>query len=106
MSFIFETILSVLLILYILIELVRIHVFKKSNTVFLAGFISLLLIVFGFYLALKYGLILDYGSLEEINNSKAEQQILIAVLNLGTGFFFLFISFLQWIIRIINRRFK
>jgi len=99
MNYITEIIIiSGILILYILIEIIRINFLKKDNNALVAGLASVLLLLFGMYLLLKYGVISDYGSLQEILESKAKTMSLIALLNITISIFFILLSVIKSII--------
>src|SRR5690554_5461015 len=91
-------IISGILILYILIEIIRINFLKKDNNALVAGLASVLLLLFGMYLLLKYGVISDYGSLQEILESKAKTMSLIALLNITISIFFILLSVIKSVI--------
>ncbi len=99
MNYITEIIIiSGILILYILIEIIRINFLKKDNNALVAGLASVLLLLFGMYLLLKYGVISDYGSLQEILESKAKTMSLIALLNITISIFFILLSVIKSVI--------
>lgn len=75
MNYILEILISVSMILYVLFEIIRINVFKKSENALSAGLISMLLVGFGIYLWIKNGLILDYGVMAEKASAQENQTI-------------------------------
>jgi hypothetical protein len=109
MNFIIEMLLSIILILFIVLELVKIYFFKNDKNILLTIFISLILVGLGLYLLIKYGLILDYGNIDEIKNthSKIMHNISISSLLTGIGSLLIFITeYLFWKIKKIMREFK
>ncbi|HZH86103.1 MAG TPA: hypothetical protein VFD77_02220 [Brumimicrobium sp.] len=106
MNYITEIIISGTLILYILIELIRINFLKKDNNDLVAGLASVLLLLFGMYLSLKYGIILDYSLGVEILESKAETMSLLAVSSLAISLFFILLSIIKFSIWKYRERFK
>ena len=106
MTILIEALSSVLLVLYVLFEFYRIYIRKNDNSLLLAVFISLLLLIFGFILLIKYGLIIDYGSPRENKISKAEQQMVFAVLNIATALLFLFSTLAKWVLNKLIKRFE
>jgi len=64
----------------------------------LAGFISLVLFGFGFYLLIKYGLILDYGTADEIKSTRAEIMCFFATTSVLTGLGSILISILKFVV--------
>ena len=91
-------ILSVVMILFVLFELIKINIFRNDNNILLAGFISLLLFGFGFYLLIKYGLILDYGTADEIKSTHAEIMASFATTSVLTGLGSTLISILKVVV--------
>jgi hypothetical protein len=100
---IIEIILGVAFPLYILVELFRINILKKDNNALFAGLISLMSIGFGLYLSVWYGLIFEYGTLEEISSSNAEIKSTLGQIDIVTGFIFVLISISKWLIWIIRK---
>jgi uncharacterized membrane protein len=102
MNFIIEILLSIILILIIGLELVKIYFLKNDKNILLTIFISLILIGFGLYLSIKYGLILDYGNIDEIKNTRAKiiHNIAISSVLIGTGSLLIFFTeYLFWKIK-------
>lgn len=85
------------MIIYVLIEIIRINLLKKDNNDLLAGLTSLILFLFGIYVWIRYGLILDYGTEKEILNSKAELMILFAYLSTSVSILFILISIIKFV---------
>lgn len=98
MNYIVELSISGIMILYVLIELVRINFLKKDNNDLLAGLISVILLLFGMYLSFRYGLKIDNGTKEEILNSKAELMSLFAFLSVSVSMLFIFISIVKFVV--------
>lgn len=86
------------MILYVLYEMIRINLFKKNKNSLLAGLVSLLLVGFGIYLSIKNGLILDYGTKEEIIVSKVELMCFFSLLSISIGLLFIFISIIKFVV--------
>lgn len=106
MNYITEIIISGTLILYILIEIIRINFLKKDNNDLVAGLASVLLLLIGMYLSLKYGIILDYSLGIEILESKAEMMSLLAVSSLSISLFFILLSIIKFSIWKYREMFK
>ncbi|MDY0216418.1 MAG: hypothetical protein RBS19_05630 [Bacteroidales bacterium] len=98
MNYILEILISVSMILYVLFEIIRINVLKKSENALSAGLISMLLVGFGIYLWIKNGLILDYGVEEEIIAAKADWMFVFAILSVFVGLVFILISIIKFIV--------
>lgn len=86
------------MIFFILFELIKINLFKKDNEALLTGLISMILLGFGLYLAIKYGLLLDYGTADEIINSNAKLMSFFAIANILTGLSFILFSIFKFLI--------
>lgn len=93
-----ELSLSGIMILYVLIEIVRINFLKKDNNDLLAGLISVILLLFGIYLSFRYGLKVDYTIGEKISESKAELMPLFALLSVSVAMLFILISIIKFAI--------
>ena len=96
MNPIVEIFISGIMILYVLIEIIRINFLKKNNNDLLAGLISVVLLLFGMYLSFRYGLKLDYGTEEIISESKAELMSLLALLSISVSMLFILISIVKY----------
>jgi hypothetical protein len=103
MVFNYEVIISVILTLYLLFEIIRIHIFKKYNLQFFAGFVSVLLICFGVYLSIKYGVILEYENHADIIKSNARQRFPFAAMDIIAGLLFVSIAVMKWIVGEIKK---
>ena len=88
-----EIIISVILSLYIIVELIRIIFFRRDNLALFTGFISLISIGFGIYLGIKNGIII-----EEIQESNAQIFYNFGIANILIGLLFLLISLAKFII--------
>lgn len=104
MNYKVEIFLSGIMIVYLLIELVRINLLKKDNNDLLAGLISVILLLYGMYLSLRYGLKLDYGSLTEIQQSQAQIMSFTAIASLVVSLFFIIISVVKFMITMITKK--
>lgn len=98
MNYIIEISFSVVMILFVFFELIKINIFKKDHDALVAGLVSLLLLGFGFYLSIKYGLVLDYETVDEIKSTHAKLMSSFAIINLLTGIGFILISILKFVI--------
>ncbi|MDD2413231.1 MAG: hypothetical protein PHR79_10000 [Bacteroidales bacterium] len=98
MNYIVEILIAGSMIFYVLFEIIRINLFKKSNNALSAGLISMLLLGFGIYLLIKYGLIVDYGADEEVIAAKANWMFVLAILSVFVGLVFIFISIIKLIV--------
>lgn len=102
MNYIVEIVLSIFLILFIIYQIIKIYIFRNDKNILITLLISLILFGFGLYLLIKYGLILDYGKIDEIINTKAEIMHNIAISDILTGFF----SVLLFVIEIVVWKIK
>jgi hypothetical protein len=102
LNYIVEIVLSIFLILFIISEIIKIYIFRNDKNILITVLISLILFGFGLYLLIKYGLILDYGKIDEIINTKAEIMHNIAISDILTGFF----SVLLFVIEIVVWKIK
>ncbi|HLW29465.1 MAG TPA: hypothetical protein VKX29_01300 [Brumimicrobium sp.] len=93
-----EIIISAILITYTLIEIIRINILKKNNNDLEAGLASVILLLFGMYLSLKYGVVLDYSSPTEILESKAKVMSLVATFSLAFAILFILVSIIKFLI--------
>ncbi len=98
MNFLIEILISGSLIIYVLFKTINVNLLNKENAILSTGLISLLLIGFGFYLWIKNGLILDYGTPKEIKNSKAILMTVLGISGVFTGLIFIAITTLKFII--------
>ncbi|MDD2387069.1 MAG: hypothetical protein PHP52_09845 [Bacteroidales bacterium] len=98
MNYIIEISLSVIMILFVLLGLIKISIFKKNTYTLPSILISLLLLGFGLYLSIKYGLVLDYGTEDEIKCTHAELMYFFAITSVLTGLSFILISIIKFII--------
>lgn len=93
-----EIIIAGMLALFVLFETIFINIFKKDKNALLTGMVSLLSVLFGLYLCMKNGLILDYGTEQEIIKSHAFTMYVLGVANFCIGLLFIGISFIKYII--------
>jgi hypothetical protein len=98
-----EIIISCILSAFILLGAIRIHFFKKETMELPVSLISLLSILFGFYLWIKNGIILDYGTPEEINQTHTPMMVGLGVANAILGLLFIIISIIPYTARSIKR---
>ena len=84
-----EILISSILTLFVLIGTIRINFFKKEKDGLMVGLLSMLSILFGIYLCIKNGVILDYGTIEEINQTHAPIMSTLGIINLILGLIFL-----------------
>ena len=93
--------------LFVLFGLIKINIFKKNSYSLPSALISLLLLCFGLYLSIKYGLILDYGTEVEIKSTHTELMSYFAITSVLTGLGFILISiikFITWKIKTLFNR--
>ena len=106
MNYIVEIVLSIFLILFIISEIIKIYIFRNDKNILITVLISLILFGFGLYLLIKYGLILEYGNIDEIKNTNAEimHNTAISSILTGIGSVLIFvIEFVVWKIKKIIR---
>ena len=103
MNIIIEIFISCILTLYVFIGAIRINLSKKDKNGLIVGLISMISIVFGIYLWIKNGLILDYGTEEELIQTHAQIMFLFGIVNILIGLLFSIISILKYIFWRINR---
>lgn len=78
-----------LLIGFISFQTVRIFVLKRATFESLTVILSLISVIFGFYVWIKYGMIIEYGTSQEASNTNA-----FLLFTLGFSCFFISIVFL------------
>ena len=78
--------------------MIRINIFKKDDLALLTGLISMISLIFGIFLAIKYGLILDYAKEDKINQSSANLMSKAAIACVLTGLIFIIISIMKFIV--------
>lgn len=98
MPILVDIIIALCLLCYNLFEFVRINAFKIDKNALFFGLTSMISIGFGLYLFIKNGLILDYGTQEEISNNWAGQMWFFGVACIFVGFGFILSSILKFII--------
>lgn len=94
------------MILFVLFGLIKISIFKKNSFALPTALISLLLLGFGFYLSIKYGLVLDYGTEDEIKSAHTELMYSFAITSVFTGLGFILISIIKFIIWKIKKTYN
>src|SRR3989344_2710466 len=100
-----EILFSSILSLSVIIGAIRTYLFKKQNDGLMLGVISMLSIMFGVYLWIKNGLILDYGTEEKIVQTNAQLMSNFGTMNVLIGSLFIIISILKYFIwKIKNAR--
>ncbi len=96
-----QSIIGIALLSLIIAFSIQIYFLKKQSNAILTGLLSLVAIVYGTYLWISNGVIIEYGTEAEINSSNAVWLFTIGILNLIAGFGFVFTSlfrFLYWYI--------
>ena len=93
-----EILISSVLILIVLIGAIRIKLFNKDNEGLMVRMMSILSIIFGIYLWLKNGLILDYGTVEEVTQSHASIMFELGITNILIWLIFIVISIIKYIV--------
>lgn len=97
-----QSIIGIALLFVIIAFSIQIYILKKQSNAILTGLLSLIAIVYGAYLWISNGVIIEYGTETEINSSNAAWLFTVGVLNLITGLGFVLTSlfrFLYWYIR-------
>ena len=97
MFLIIDILLSLLLIGFNSVEMIRIYVLKKDKNVPLVALTSTISIGFGLYLIVKNGLVIDYGTQAEISESWAGPMWFLGVVCLFLGLGFILGSILKYI---------
>ncbi|KAA5543961.1 hypothetical protein [Adhaeribacter rhizoryzae] len=100
---ILEIIISVALLLYPITQVIRRGIRRKEKISGSIKWGSILSIIFGIYLWLKNGLTLDYGTAEEIIESKAEIMFYFGLSNIILGLLIILILAIGWISRKITK---
>ena len=93
-----DILLSLLLIGFNSVEMLRICVLKKDKNVPLVSLASMISIGFGLYLIIKNGLVIDYGTQAEISASWAGPMWFLGVVCLFLGLGFILGSILKYIL--------
>jgi len=93
-----EIVISSIFILFVLILAIRIYLLKKENAELILVLISMLSILFGLYLCIKNGAILDYKTKIQIAQANAESMFDFGKTNIVIGLFFIVISILKYLI--------
>jgi hypothetical protein len=96
-----QSIIGIALLFLIIAFSIQIYILKKQSNAILTGLLSVVAIVYGTYLWISNGVIIEYGTEAEINSSSAVWLFTIGILNLITGLSFVFTSifrFLYWYI--------
>jgi hypothetical protein len=93
-----EILISSIFILFVLIGAIRIKLFNKDNEGLIVGLMSMLSIIFGIYLWLKNGLILDYGTVEEVTQSHASIMFELGITNILIWLIFIVIPIIKYIV--------
>ena len=91
-----QSFLGILLLFLIVFFSIQIYIFKKQSNAILTGLLSLMAIVYGGYLWIYYGVIIEYGTEAEINESSAVWLFTIGVLNVITGLSFVLVSLFRF----------
>ena len=98
-----DIIVALCLISYNSFKFLRINVLKIDKNVLFVGLTSMISIAFGFYLFIKNGLILDYGTQNEISNNWAGQMWFLGVACIFIGLGFILSSIIKYIIWKLKR---
>lgn len=106
MTIAIDIIISLFLICYNSYEMVRIFFFRIDKNSLFTGLTSMVSIVFGLYLFVKNGLILDYGTQAEISTNWAGQIWFLGVMCIFIGLGFILSSILKYILSTIKRKKK
>lgn len=98
-----EILISSILTLSVLIGVIRNSLFNKEYDGLMVGMISMLSIIFGIYLSIKNGMILDYGTEEQIAQNHAPIMSILGTTNIIIGLIFITISILKYIVLKIKK---
>jgi len=93
-----ESIFSLVLLIGICFFSIQIYFFKNNSNAILTGFISMLSLVFGIYLWIMNGVILEYGTEKEIIESNATWLFTLGILNLLSGLAFIVLSISRFLV--------
>jgi len=97
-----QSLIGILLLFLIVVFSIQIYIFKKQTNGILTGLLSLIAVVYGAYLWISNGIVIEYGTELEISSTYAVWFFTIGVLNLITGLIFVLTSlfrFLYWYVR-------
>ena len=98
MNPIIEIVISGIMIIYVLIEIIRINFLKKDNNDLLAGLISVVLLLFGMYLSFSYGWKFNLGNEGIFSASKVQLMSLLALLSISVSMLFILISTVKFLV--------
>ena len=103
MNILIEFAFSIFLTVSILVQLYRRHLLqKKTNLVYLQIF-STVSLCLGLYLWVKNGLIVDYGTIKEQDDSFAFYMLFLGLLNLGVSSLFFWVQIFKILNSQLNR---
>jgi ABC-type Fe3+-siderophore transport system permease subunit len=96
---------AIVVSIFLLIELVRNFLFKNNKNGIIAGVVSLLALGFGAFLWIKHGLILDYGSQEDINKNHSVLMGQIGMVLLSLSSLFILLSVIYYFFKkVVNNK--
>jgi hypothetical protein len=101
-----EIVISSIFILFVLALAIRIYLLKKEKAELILVLISMLSILFGLYLCIKNGAILDYGTKIQIAQTHGESMFDLGKTNILISLFFIVISILKYLIWKIKQLIK
>ena len=93
-----EIVISSIFTLFVLILGIRLYLLKKENDELILVLTSMLSVIFGLYLCIKNGFILDYGTKIQIAQSHAKGMFDLGKTNILICLFFIFVSILKYLI--------
>ena len=93
-----EIVISSIFISFVLILAIRIYILKKEHDELILVLISMLSILFGLYLCIKNGAILDYSSKIQIAQANSKSMFDLGKTNILIGLFFIVVSILKYLI--------
>ena len=98
-----QSLIGIALLFLIIAFSIQIYILKKHSNAILTGLLSLVAIVYGTYFWISNGVIIEYGTETEINSSSAVWLFTIGILNLITGFGFVFTSLFKFLYCYISK---
>jgi hypothetical protein len=97
-----EIVISSVFLLFVLIIAIRIYLLKKEHDELILVLTSMLSIMFGLYLYITNGVIIDYSTKIQIAQAHAESMFDLGKTNILIGLMFIIISILKRLLRKIN----
>ncbi|MDP2174821.1 MAG: hypothetical protein Q8K70_02810 [Bacteroidota bacterium] len=105
MPLILELGIAIVVSIFLLIELSRNFLFKNNKNGIIAGIVCLFALGFGAFLWIKHGLILDYGSQEDINKNHSELMGQIGMVLLSLSSLFILLSVIYYFFKkVVNNK--